>query len=271
MFSLGAVDKQIGIFMKQCFSTKGTFGPVVSVVFFGVVLSLLAGIREVSAQIPTDGVFYACVRLDKGGENGKSVRLVAASEACRPGEERVFWSQTGPQGPQGVPGPTGATGATGPTGATGATGATGPAGTTGQGATTGFGSATLPLAAPSAIFAPVPGLAISVNVPADGVVLVSTDGGARVNGAASANSTVEIRMTVDGVQSGPVRRISPQNSTTLVGYDTWSLFRTLELTEGTYTIAVEARLVLGASVFVSGSNVTEAFLRGALSVVVLKK
>ena len=233
-------------------------------------------------QIPSDGVFYACLRLDRRGDEGRLARLVSVDEACRPNEVRVHWNQTGPQGPQGVPGPTGPQGPQGPqgeqgeqgiqgpAGPDGAPGETGPAGTAGQGATTEFGSAPLLFTAPSATFTPVPGLAVSVNVPADAVALVSTDGGTRVNAGANAGSTVEIRLTVDGVQSGPVRRISPQNST-IVGYDIWSLFQTLELAEGTYTLAVEARLVQGASVFVSGSSDSESFLRGALSVAVLKK
>ena len=67
------------------------------------------------AQIPSAGVFHACVRLD-------NVRLVAANEACKKNETRVTWNAAGPQGPQGpqgIAGPQGEPGVQGPQGAQG--------------------------------------------------------------------------------------------------------------------------------------------------------
>src|SRR3954470_16483512 len=84
--------------------------------------SVLADARTASAQIPSSGVFYACVRLDKDAD---LVRLVAADEACKPRESRVHWNVVGPQGPQGAVGKQGVQGVTGPQGAVGPQGAEG--------------------------------------------------------------------------------------------------------------------------------------------------
>lgn len=116
-------------FMVQNYSfSKAIWGSAFCTVFLGVVLVLLADVREASAQIPSNGVFYACVRLDKDGDDAKLVRLVAADEPCKGRETRVHWSVTGPQGPQGAPGPIGPAGARGANGAPGATGPQGAAG-----------------------------------------------------------------------------------------------------------------------------------------------
>lgn len=106
-------------------------------VFFLLALNFVADVRSAFAQIPSDGVFYACVRLDHDQDEGRLARLVAADEACKRNETRVHWSVIGAQGPQGAPGARGATGPQGPTGSVGpqgspgATGATGAAGATG--------------------------------------------------------------------------------------------------------------------------------------------
>ena len=63
----------------------------------------------VSAQVPTNGVIYACVRLDRDQDEGKLVRLVAANEKLPaqrnqgPVERRRSDGPTGPTGPQGPP------------------------------------------------------------------------------------------------------------------------------------------------------------------------
>src|SRR5436190_5631988 len=77
----------------------------------------LVHVTSVHAQIPSDGMFYACVRVDKDSDSGKLVRLVAADEACGKHETRVQWNVVGPQGVPGAPGVKGSTGATGATGA----------------------------------------------------------------------------------------------------------------------------------------------------------
>ncbi len=114
---------------------------------FGIIvccaaLTLVGDVREASAQIPSNGVYYACMRMDRDGDEGRIVRLVSADESCRPRETRVQWSVQGPVGQRGATGATGAQGATGSRGATGSTGAQGVTGPQGpQGATGATGSA----------------------------------------------------------------------------------------------------------------------------------
>jgi hypothetical protein len=108
---------------------RATWGSALFTVSLGVTVGIVAGARNVAAQIPaSNGVFYACVRLDRDQDEGRLARLVAADEACKPRETRVQWSVTGPQGPQGPIGPAGVQGPPGAQGAPGAVGATGPMG-----------------------------------------------------------------------------------------------------------------------------------------------
>ena len=114
--------------------SKATWGSACFTVFFSLALSLTTG-GTASAQIPSkQGVFFACVRLDKDQDEAHLARLVAPDEACKRNETRVQWSVTGPQGPQGqqgIQGPQGNQGATGGQGAIGATGPMGPSGAIG--------------------------------------------------------------------------------------------------------------------------------------------
>jgi hypothetical protein len=114
---------------------------------FVAVLSVCA--ERAAAQIPSAGVYTACIRLDRDADEGKVIRLVAATEPCKGNETRITWNaqgQKGDTGPAGAIGPVGATGAIGgigpigPVGATGATGGIGPIGPVGAtGATGGIG------------------------------------------------------------------------------------------------------------------------------------
>ena len=91
--------------------------------------ALVAGATVAEAQIPSaDGVHTACIRLDRDGDEGKLVRLVAAEEPCRRRERRVTWSEKGPQGNAGATGATGAVGPQGPVGPDGSAGPQGPSG-----------------------------------------------------------------------------------------------------------------------------------------------
>src|SRR5262245_22469726 len=96
----------------------------------------MAGVSRAEGQIPSpNNVFYACVRVDRDGDEARLVRLVAADERCRPHEKRVHWNVQGPPGPQGAPGVPGAPGAPGAAGAQGTQGPVGQAGADGtQGA-----------------------------------------------------------------------------------------------------------------------------------------
>jgi hypothetical protein len=96
-------------------------------VSFGLLFAIGAA-RDAAAQIPSDNVFYACVRVDRDGDEARLVRLVAADENCRPREQRVHWNVLGPQGPRGLQGLPGVPGVQGAAGAIGARGDEGPQG-----------------------------------------------------------------------------------------------------------------------------------------------
>jgi hypothetical protein len=120
---------------------RKAFPQVAFGVFTAIVLALPASVGVAEAQIPSDNVFYACIRVDRDGDEGKLVRLVAESERCDRREQRVKWNvqgpegPRGPQGPQGLPGVLGQPGAAGTPGQQGAQGPQGPQGLQGlQGA-----------------------------------------------------------------------------------------------------------------------------------------
>ena len=205
------------------------------------------------------------------GDTGTQGAAGAAGPQGPTGDPGPPGSQ-GVQGIQGVPGSQGDSGEPGLTGIQGPQGAPGPAGTTGQDAVTVLGTSALDLSPGSSSFSAVPGLQVAVSVPADSVLLITTDGGVQVSGAANTGSTVEVRLVVDGVASGRTRRVSALN-TSEVGYDTWSLGQTLQLVPGAHSLSVEARLVSGVRTYVSGDGTSTSFqgvLQGELSVLILK-
>ena len=71
--------------------------------------------------------------------NGTGVIRVASTAGCKSNESPLSWSQTGPQGPQGLPG---AIGLTGPMGFPGPQGLPGPAGSPGPAGATGIAGLT---------------------------------------------------------------------------------------------------------------------------------
>lgn len=96
---------------------------------WAVALTLTAGLWSVGLEAQS-GIVYACVNPGNG-----NIRMVGATEACRPNEIRIQWNVAGTQGPTGATGATGAAGPAGPTGPKGDkgdAGATGAAGATGQ-------------------------------------------------------------------------------------------------------------------------------------------
>ena len=180
---------------------------------------------------------------------------------------------TGAQGPTGAPGAQGAPGPTGPPGAIGPTGATGPqgpAGTTGQAAVTLLGTGTIN---PGAAFVIIPNLTTTINVPANAMVLVSTDGGIQTTSAVTTGvSRVDIALQVDGalLPSGSYRRVIAQNtggSTTTI--ENYAMATSLALPAGNHTIAVVAALQSGSAANVGGNSAS--VLQGQLTVTILKQ
>lgn len=62
----------------------------------------------------SDNSVNACVQKGNG-----TLYLQTAAGACKPGDQTIAWSVTGPQGPKGDQGPIGPIGPTGPTGPAG--------------------------------------------------------------------------------------------------------------------------------------------------------
>lgn len=189
----------------------------------------------------------------------------------------------GPQGPQGPTGPTGPggtgpAGPQGPAGPTGPTGPTGPAGATaGQLGQSAFSTAALTTTPTDAAFTFIPGMTLTVNVPATSVVYIATDGGIRTNATtATGFSTVDVAVTIDGVfaADGLYRRHHVTNSSAIVSgsIENWSMSMFTTLTAGSHTIRVAAA---GINVPTGGSNATVGDVsgnvnQGTLSVMVLK-
>lgn len=192
---------------------------------------------------------------------------------------------TGPQGATGETGAVGATGATGqdgqqglqgpegPTGPVGATGATGPSNTNGQDSFTNFGSQQLTTNATQNIF--IPGLTANFNVPANGVVLVTTTGGLQTQsttpGSAGA-ALVELGLYADNVTllTGSRRRITSASED---GIQYWSITQVVPFTPGPHSISLAVFEAMPAT-FPSHANVSGAansLMQGTLTVTIINK
>jgi hypothetical protein len=124
-------------------------------------------------------------------------------------------------------------------------------------------------------FMTVPGLTQTFNVPANARVYIVTDGGIVTNSTeVNRGSVVDVALSVDGSNpevdpmSALFRRHTVSNTTTEVGFDAWSFSSVLSLAPGTHTVAVQSRLINGASATVSGNN--SSALQGQLTVIILK-
>lgn len=210
------------------------------------------------------------------------ISLVGNNKGNQPDLSQVQWAMlaqqgatgaTGPQGPQGVQGLTGLTGATGPqgnpgpiglTGAQGPTGLQGPAGTTGQGMYTALGTGSM-VCNPNCPAMTVPGLSLTISVPANAFVQISTDGGVQ---CLSGSSPLDIRLIVDsGLTLIKSRRISVNPGDT-----TWSFSTVLFLSSGSHHFQVVAASPLGspsANMNVSGTNGDTH--QGELDVTIIKQ
>jgi hypothetical protein len=95
--------------------------------FLAAIAGAAAMVAIVHAAIPdANGVIHACYMASDG-----SLRLVNAAADCKKNETALAWSQTGPQGPQGIQGPQGPQGPQGVQGPQGIQGVQGPAGISG--------------------------------------------------------------------------------------------------------------------------------------------
>lgn len=147
--------------------------------------------------------------------------------------------------------------------------------TKGQGVYEVYGTGQLVVNTSVTSYTLIPGLSQTINVPANSVVHVHTDGGVQSTGATSTSySVVDIGLYVDGTvsQSGGQRRLSIANTAALSQLvANWSIDRTYALSPGNHTFQVRA--MNGAS-GTSPANVSSASapqLQGVLTVTVINK
>jgi hypothetical protein len=149
----------------------------------------------------------------------------------------------------------------------GATGATGPKGTTGQQIMSVFSTATVTIGTATPVLPVlVPGLSLSVTVPANTLVYVSSYGGIGTTSTAmNGVSVVDILLQIDGITppAGAFERIYVANTTDMLPQSrNWSFATFQPITQGnhTFTIAAKAGLATGnaalgnASATVGGDN-----------------
>lgn len=180
------------------------------------------------------------------------VALVLALVACGPAAEK---------GDPGDPGPKGDTGPAGQPG---------PPGTTGQDILEAVGTGQVSITG-ATNYTNIPGLALTVTVPADAKVHIDTSGGIQCTGTGSAYSAVDVAVFVDGSITNAQRRVVAANTTGLAQIvASWSFGRFINLTAGSHTIDVRAA---GVDPTMAAANVSSAAapqLQGVLTVTTLK-
>src|SRR5829696_7179209 len=91
----------------------------VSALFCCTIFFAFIAIDNASAQEKPTGLLHACV---PNNPYNAMIRVIEATDSCRPNESRITLNTVGERGAQGAQGPEGPAGVPGPTGATGATG-----------------------------------------------------------------------------------------------------------------------------------------------------
>jgi hypothetical protein len=177
--------------------------------------------------------------------------VVLALVACGPAEK----GDPGDPGPQGDPGPAGSAG---------------PAGTTGQDIVEAVGTGQVSITG-ATNYTNIPGLAVTVTVPANAKVHIDTSGGIQCTGTGTAYSAVDVAVFVDGSIMNAQRRVVAANTTGLAQVvSSWSFGRFINLTTGSHTIDVRAA---GVDPTMAAANVSSASapqLQGVLTVTTLK-
>jgi hypothetical protein len=172
----------------------------------------------------------------------------------------------------GTPGVTGLIFADGSVQTTASSGAGG-GGPTGQFAGTVVGTAQLNVTSSVVTFTLIPGLTQTIDVPADSVLIILSDGGIQTTSATSGGaSVVDLALYIDGAQhaGGGYRRVTAANNTGITSgmTATWSLSVATVLSAGQHTIELRARYILGSTAIVSGNTTP---LQGALTVAAIKQ
>jgi hypothetical protein len=176
-----------------------------------------------------------------------AIVLLFLAAGCGPAAQ----GDPGERGPQGEPGPTGPAG---------------PPGSAGLTLVEAVGTGQLAVTA-ATNYSLIPGLTVTVSVPAYATVHVQTNGGLQCTAAGTAYSAVDIAVFVDGSITNAQRRVVAAN-TTAVGQiiANWSFGRVIPVSAGTHTIEVRAA---GADAGMATANVSSSSspqLQGVLTV-----
>ena len=77
---------------------------ILTVTLFALTAGVAVATTLMTSNAYTDanGVYHGCV-----GDSSGQLRVLASGESCKNNETAIDWSQTGPQGAQGIQGPEG--------------------------------------------------------------------------------------------------------------------------------------------------------------------
>ena len=215
----------------------------------GVVLALVAAVGVAAGAIPdSGGTINAC--YTKVGGVVRVVDTERNQHCVSAVENDISWGQRGPQGDSG------------------------PAGTTGQDAQTAFSTGGI-FGGPGSAFTAVPGMKLTVDVPENAVLYVSTDGGmGLIDTSSDKFALIDVGIAVDDATPTPGSyRRTLLHSSPESAFATWSLGHALTLPAGTHTFEVQSRLVDsnvdGTDIDVAGGQFDPA-LMGQLTVQIMK-
>lgn len=194
----------------------------------------------------------------------RCVALLFVIASCGPAEQ----GEPGPEGPAGPTGPQG------PTGMAGERGDVGPSGTAGQDIVEVVSTGQLQVTAATTTFTPVPGLLVSLDVPASSRLRVHTDGGIQCTATGSAYAAVDVALFVDGVASpqGGQRRVVAANTAAVAQMiANWSFDRIYTLAPGAHTFEVRAVSADPGSATANVASGSAPQIQATLSVTVLRR
>ena len=161
-------------------------------------------------------------------------------------------------------------GEAGPMGVMGAMGSPGPAG---PGALLGevTGTAQVAVSASTTVPVLIPGLTMTVDVPAGAVLNVHTDGGLQCTGTGTAFSAVDVAIFIDDLESTAARRVIAANTTGVAQMiASWSFSRTFTVATGSHTIEVRALSGDPGSATANVSSAATPQLQGVLTATVFQ-
>jgi hypothetical protein len=157
----------------------------------------------------------------------------------------------------------------------GPAGPQGPSAVVSNGTGTLYGAGTLIFSDSSSTstYSAIPGLATTITVPADAIVLINSSGGVSVNGTSSGDEAqVEVALFIDNLevaQGSPQRLTIDNRGSVDNGTATWAYSQARVLSAGTHTIEVRARRAVDLDgALVSGDD--NSYRQGMLTVVILK-